>query len=139
LEEEADARRWRVFWVAAVTLIRAVGHVLKKVDGKDKKIKRSANAAFQKWKSENPEHQIFREFIERERNNLLKEYESDVYPLAEIHLAVEGERELYTIDENIFRPLLDDAWAGEDARDILTEAIEWWARQLDAIDQEASR
>ena len=35
LEEERDYRRWRVHWAAAVALVRAVGHVLDKVDGKD--------------------------------------------------------------------------------------------------------
>ena len=33
LEEETDLRRWRLHWVAAVALVRAVGHVLEKVDG----------------------------------------------------------------------------------------------------------
>ena len=43
------------------------------------------------------------------------------------------------IGENIYRRLLDVPWEGDDARDILTEAIEWWKRQLDAIDSEAAQ
>ena len=28
LEEETDPQRWRIHWVAALALVRAVGHVL---------------------------------------------------------------------------------------------------------------
>jgi hypothetical protein len=34
------------------------------------------------------------------------------------------------IGENIYRPLLDGPWEGDDARDVLTEAIEWWHASL---------
>ena len=32
LEEEEDEQRWRVLWAGAMALLRAVGHVLQKVD-----------------------------------------------------------------------------------------------------------
>jgi hypothetical protein len=38
LENETDLRRWRLHWVSAIALIRAVGHVLDKVDGKSKAV-----------------------------------------------------------------------------------------------------
>jgi hypothetical protein len=151
LEEETDFQRWRIHWAAAVALIRAVGHVLDKVDGEDPVIKQIASAAFRQWKSTDPEHEIFREFIERERNNLLKEYRSSVHPLGEVSVAVEltarplggGNPEKFghvvEIGENIYRPLLEGPWEGNDARDVLTEAIEWWDGQLKEIDQESAR
>ena len=119
LEEERDFQRWRIHWAAAVALIRAVGHVLDKVDGGDPVIEQVANSAFRCWKKPDPEHEIFREFIERERNNLLKEYHSDIHPLGAVAVAVEltaeppdgGEplklRHVAEIGENIYRPLLD--------------------------------
>jgi hypothetical protein len=151
LEDETDVRRWRVHWAAAVALIRAVGHVLDKVDGEDPIVKQAANAAFERWKGTDPKHEIFREFIDRERNNLLKEYRSDVHPHAEVALAVEysaqsadsGVPLRYTqvakLDENIYRPLLDGPWEGTDARDVLSEAIEWWDRELTAMEREVTR
>jgi hypothetical protein len=152
LEEEVDARRWRVLWAAAVALIRAVGHVLDKADGADDTVLRQvAAAAFKKWKGDDPGHTIFREFIERERNNLLKEYSSDVHPLAEVAFAIEvtarsaagGKAVTYTdvahIGENMYRPMLDGPWEGDDAREVLTEAIEWWQSQPDEIDEEVER
>lgn len=151
LEEEAGIQRWRIHWAAAVALIRAVGHVLDKVDGEDPFIKQAARAAFRQWKSADPQHEIFREFIERERNNLLKEYRSDVHPLQEVALAVEFAARpveggppvrfahIGEIGENIYRPLLDGPWEGNDARDVLSEAITWWDHQLTAIEHEAAR
>lgn len=151
LEEEADIQRWRIHWAAAVALMRAVGHVLDKVDGEDPLIKQAARAAFRQWKSADPQHEIFREFIERERNNLLKEYRSHVHPLPEVALAVEFTARpveggppvrfahIGEIGENIYRPLLDGPWEGNDARDVLSEAITWWDDQLTAIEHEAAR
>ncbi len=151
LEEETGIQRWRIHWAAAVALIRAVGHVLDKVDGQDAFIKQAAGAAFKQWKSADPKHEIFREFIERERNNLLKEYRSDVHPLPEVALAVEFTAQpvgggspvrfahIGKIGENIYRPLLEGPWEGDDARDVLSEAIAWWDSELTAIEQEAER
>lgn len=151
LEEESDPQRWRIHWAAAVALIRAVGHVLDKVDGENPFIRQAAGAAFKQWKGPDPKHEIFREFIERERNNLLKEYRSDVHPLPEIGLAVEITAQsvgggppmrfahVGEIGENIYRPLLDGPWEGDDARDVLSEAIAWWDSELKTIEQEALR
>jgi hypothetical protein len=151
LEEETDIQRWRIHWAAALALIRAVGHVLDKVDGDDPLVKQAAGAAFKQWKSEDLKHEIFREFIERERNNLLKEYHSDVHPLSEVTLAVEVTARpvgggipikfghVGEIGDNIYRPVLDGPWEGDDARDVLGEAIAWWDEQLTAIEKEVAR
>jgi hypothetical protein len=118
----------------------------------DPVVRQVAAAAFRRWKGVDPAHEIFREFIERERNNLLKEYHSDVHPLGEVVLvAVErtvqpgGGGPSVTLDrvteigENIYRPMLEAPWEGDDARDVLREAIDWWDKQLYAIDMETAR
>ena len=150
LEADTDDTRWRVHWAAAVALIRAVGHVLAKVDGANETVRKVADEAFRRWKSDDPEHHIFRDFIERERNNLLKENGTDVHPLTNVALAFQftaipvgsGEpvlvRDVAEIDENIYRPMIDGPWEGNDARDVLSLAIEWWLRELDAIDAEVN-
>jgi hypothetical protein len=147
LEEETDLSRWRVYWVAALALIRAVGHVLDKVDGRDPEVSAAAHAAYKKWKSEAPEHEIFREFIERERNSILKEYEFNIHPGDQVHVAVMATLRrvsdgapvntagIFPIGDNIYRPLLDGFREGDDARDVLTEAIAWWERELGAIER----
>jgi hypothetical protein len=148
LEEETDLARWRVHWAAAVALVRAVGHVLDKVDGEDRVLKRLALAAFRSWKSEAQEHEIFREFIEKERNSILKEYQFRHHPLEEVEVAVSftlqhpetGEKlqmgDTFPIGDNIYRPLLEGFREGDDARDVLSDAIDWWEIQLRRIEAE---
>lgn len=146
LEEETDLARWRVHWAAAVALLRAVGHVLDKVDGEDPLIKRLAFQAFKRWKGSAPEHEIFREFIEPERNSVLKEYRFRHHPLDEVQMAVgytlqnsaTGETmqlgDVLPLGDNIYRPFLEGWREGDDARDVLSEAIGWWEAELNALD-----
>jgi hypothetical protein len=151
LEEEKDLRRWRVHWAAAVALIRAVGHVLDKVDGRNPTIKKNASKLYQEWKGAASEHLIFREFIEKERNNLLKEYQINLHPLEAVPVVIQavmrpldgGEPvtvavDVLEMDENVYRPMMEGPWEGDDAREVLTEAIEWWCGQLDRVDQMVS-
>jgi hypothetical protein len=145
LEEEQDSQRWRVHWAAAVALIRAVGHVLDKVDGIDPKTKKASKMAFKRWRDD-PDCEIFRSFIEFERNNILKEYRFGPHPTDEVELALSvplrhpetgeafHETEVYSIGENIYKPMLEGFREGDDARDVLAETLEWWSRELDAID-----
>ncbi len=147
LEEEEDLRKWRIVWAGSVALVRAVGHVLDKVDGEDPILKRVAGEFFARWKK-GGEHRIFLDFVERERNSLLKEYRSDVHPLDSVGVAVQvtlmpltGGDPVATgftmdLDENLFRPMLDGPWEGVDCREVFAEAIDWWRVQLDRIDAE---
>jgi hypothetical protein len=146
LEEETDLARWRVHWTGAVALLRAVGHVLDKVDGEDPLTKRLASQAFKRWKGSAPEHEIFREFIEPERNSVLKEYRFRHHPLDEVQMAVgytlqnpvTGETvqlgDVLPLGDNIYRPFLEGWREGDDARDVLSEAIDWWEAELSALE-----
>lgn len=146
LEEEKDLSRWKVLWAGAVALVRAVGHVLDKVDGANPLIKKISSEAFRKWNSNDIEHLIFREFIEKERNNILKEYKFNHHPLDEVDLVLTstlidpetGDKKLvgdiFPIADNIYRPLLSGFREGDDARDVLSDAINWWDTQLKNIE-----
>jgi hypothetical protein len=150
LESEKDLRRWRIVWVGSMALIRAVGHVLHKVDGDHRVIRQVLNEFYEHWKTYE-EHEIFREFVEYERNNLLKEYRSDIHPLDEIPVAVQvslaplaggdpvAAAFVFNLDENIFRPMLEGRWEGIDCREVYSDAIAWWTSQLDGIDLEVLR
>lgn len=144
LEDEIDTQRWRVHWVGAVALIRAVGHVLDKVDGKSNaELGRLANARFTRWKLGAGDNRIFVQFIDRERNSILKQYAfgvdtSETVPVAVVSIAQGGlpnAARAFNLDENLFRPVI---WgdAVEDARDLYSHAIEWWQRELDEIDRD---
>jgi hypothetical protein len=144
LEEEIDTRRWRVTWVGAMALIRVVGHVLDKVDGRaNEKLGRLANARFARWKMGSGDDRLFLQFIDQERNSILKQYSfgvdtSEVVQIEVVSLAQERFPRLegtFDLDENLFRPV---SWDGavEDARDLYGQAINWWQRQLDELDRE---
>lgn len=142
LEDETGWDEWRIHWIAAVVLVRAIGHVLVKVDGgQSSEVKRIANELHKKWKLAGEDDVIFRDFIEEERNSILKEYEFGMsegpIPVAvTLRNAITGELLEHTglIEENVYRPMWSGPYEGEDGRTLLDEAIVWWKKQLDAID-----
>ncbi len=138
LEIEEDYTRFRVLWVAAITLARAVGHTLDKVDSKQSILMKTI--VEKKWKdiknSENrAENIIFFEFIENERNQILKEYEFGMLS-SPVDLVIENTDSVFTLDSCIYMPLQDGKYAGEDCRDVLAEAILWWEKYIYEIDVE---
>lgn len=140
LETEVGHIEWRLYWVLAVVLLRAVGHVLDKVDGaKSTAVRAVAKSFHQAWKVAD-EHAIFRDFIERERNSILKEYASEItegpVPIMAYLQSQDGFDVVrqFLIEENLYRPMSAGTFEGEDGRTLLDEAIEWWAKQLDEID-----
>lgn len=138
LENEEDLRRWRIQWAGALALVRAVGHVLKKVDGQNPELSSSIDTQYKDWRSNRTENAIFWDFIEKERNNILKEYRFNLHPLEDVDVAVmltlqdpeTGDTkqlaEVFPIGENIYRPVIDGFREGDDARDVYSEALEWW-------------
>lgn len=148
LQAEPDPDRWRVHWAGGAALLRAVGHVLLNVDQKaDAELARVADAAHRRWRSADSAHAVYREFILEERNNILKEYRSNVHPLDNVPVVIrltlvhpETREVRYVdqhadLDENLFRPIVEGYGEGEDARDVFEEAIDWWERELAAIEQ----
>ncbi|TXD96756.1 hypothetical protein ES754_06845 [Psychrobacter frigidicola] len=141
LEIEKDYIKFRVLWVAAITLARAVGHMLDKVDSRQ-----SASMKIvieQKWKKlkENKnreENKIFFNFIENGRNQILKEYEFGML-FSPTDLVVENVDSVFvasTMVSCIYIPFQDGVYAGEDCRDILAEAIIWWKKYINEIDEQ---
>lgn len=62
--------------LAMLAMLRSVGHVLNKVDAATPAKKTWLDERWSRWKSE----PIFRDFIELERNRLLKEYRGGIAP-----------------------------------------------------------
>ena len=139
MEDETDPDRFRVLWVGAISLLRAVGHVLHKVDAVEPKLKASSSRAFKQWKDASKGHGIFTEFIEKSRNLVLKEYEFQVDQRDEISLMIADGADASNFNsmENLFRPLVDGYGAGEDGRDVYASAIDWWEEQLTVIETTA--
>ena len=142
--EAVDAARseqeFRVRWVALVALLRAVGHVLDKVDGASTPSFRSAvDARWKEWQRDRSKHSPFWDFIEAERNSVLKTYESGV-AAGDVQVAVTTDvaPAAFTLDERLFKPLEDGPFAGEDGRDAARGAISWWENELSKVSSAAS-
>lgn len=137
LQEESHPDTFRVLWVAGIALARAVGHVLQKVDGEqDDATKKVVASAYASWKADKPGNAIFWEFIEEERNQVLKQYEIGFLP-GPVNVLAGGD--VHTLDDHLFCPITDGAFAGEDCRDVLERAVEWWERQLAEIESHHTR
>ena len=135
LDEVKSEAEWRVVWVGAMALLRAVGHVLRDEAREDPILEDAVTRAFDRHAADRKANRIFWEFIKVERDLLLKEYDSTVYDRSEVDLVffVEGAAERTTLDGNIYRPVKSEHWPGEDARDVYALAIDWWAAELAAI------
>ena len=147
LDDEKDEQRWRVLWAGAMALVRTVGHVLRNVDGKDPTVRPHVDSAWDRWKADRVTNAIFWDFIEKERNNILKEYEfsvldSSVAGLAAVeidpHTGHAVAVEFGYLDENLFRPIEKGFGKEEDPRDVYQEALEWWDAELSRIDENSA-
>src|SRR5687768_12740911 len=61
---------WRLRWVSIVTLLRSVGHVLDKVDGRrSTHLEQAVSEVWTEIKENRKDNRIYFQFIEMERNN----------------------------------------------------------------------
>ncbi|MBO1038496.1 hypothetical protein [Brucella pituitosa] len=118
-EEELEYGDWRHPWIAGLSLLRTVGHVLDKVDSKksnlhDDIIKNN----YSKWKTNELDKKIFFEFICEERNNILKTFDVG----AELIKRSDEVNLVYK--------------TGENALGLFRQAIYWWRYQLISIESQ---
>lgn len=144
LETEVGDTEWRMHWIACVVLLRTIGHVAEKVDGKvHSNLLDASRALFAEWKK-GDQHLIFREFINKERNSILKEYTSDVSegPVPIVATAIRSDGIVadfgYLIEENLYRPMGGGYYDGEDGRTLIDDSINWWKAQLSSMEKLAN-
>jgi len=145
LQAGPSGTEWRRRWITAVTLLRAVGHVLHKVDGESNpEMENTIKHWWSDLKQQKPNPAIYWGFIELERNNVIKTYRIGagqnvtVRPGAAIlnheYRQIGSTSSGPTTFENVMR---EGSFAGKDPRDLVGEAIEFWRANLDEIDQRA--
>jgi len=126
-----QGRAWRIQWVSAVVLLRAVGHVLNSIDGKDPKYASAIADAWDELKHSKPAPAIFWQFIETERNNIVKEYEIGAGQGVTVYLGQTRPADNhYLINVGPYQ--------GREQREVLAEAIAWWEEYLANIDKRAA-
>lgn len=138
----ASGLRWTTRWVAAVALLRAVGHVLDKVDAQTAgPIGDAVRYEYAALKATKPDPAIFWEFIERERNNILKVYQFAAKQNVTLRPATvcvdrkTGEARSDASGSTEYQHVMSSGpFAGRDPRDLVGEAIGWWRQYLDRVD-----
>jgi len=166
---------WVLTWAGTIALLRAVGHALVNEDAKrDARLEKAQRAWWAKLKATKPSPSIFWQFIESDRNRLLKEAELTVGQSVEGFQAYSTARPTlrapppppplrlpnYTYGQSVevilhstARPTLraprpppplrppnytyemnSGPFAGQDPRDLVRDAIDWWEKQLDGIE-----
>lgn len=136
LESVLDERRFRVYWAASLSLLRAVGHVLRNVDAKTSpEVREAIDQAWKRWIADRGAHALFWEFIECERNLVLKEYEirlnmdgATVYVESDT-----GDTVAEHLSGEYYVPVTEGHFAHEDAREVVANAIRWWTEELELI------
>jgi hypothetical protein len=144
---------WVLVWAGTIALLRAVGHVLEKEDAEgDPRLKNAQDAWRSRLKATKPDPHIFWEFIEHDRNQLLKEAELTVRRIFQDSLhdgigladSFDGQR-LPLLAPRSPPPtsictyqMKSGRFAEQDPRDLVGDAIVWWEKQLDDIEQKAA-
>lgn len=134
LDAEDDPEKFKFLWVAAVAICRTVGTSLDKVDKKTySDHERSIESQWSLIKKDKQSNQIFHEFIKFERDNMLKEYIDGTAwgPW----LVFDDEKEVGELGSGLYCPIQDGSYAGEDCRDVMRHALQWWDEKLIEIEQ----
>jgi hypothetical protein len=142
-EAGANTPYVRSRWVAIITLLRAVGHVLSNVDepAAPPEIKQRIRDAWDKLRASKPDPRIFHEFIQQDRNLTLKQYE--VRPAVNITIRLGSVWTNLQTGESGSTPssppefefvMRDGPFKGRNTLELCRDAITFWRQHLDAIE-----
>ena len=129
---------WRIDWCLVLTLLRAVGHVLDRVDGKASAIvKQVQSKHWSDWEQE----RVFSDFIKLGRDNLVKEYEINNEKKGGGLLKAPGGGLVRAPNGGILavptrRLISHGHFKGQRAAATAHQAIEWWDAKLSLIEAE---
>lgn len=150
-DDDLGGEAFRVSWFSITGLLRAVGHVLDKVDShRSEALELAINHAWAELQRTKPEPVIFWGFIESERNRFLKNYEHSVNRSVDLKLydsagikqnavtsiIVSRSQGIDTrgADVDLKSTLDHGPFTGQNERQVARRAVKWWNAQLDDID-----
>ncbi|MFC1509769.1 hypothetical protein ACFL60_08835 [Candidatus Omnitrophota bacterium] len=144
--DQLQSEWFRISWISVVTLLRAVGNVLKNVDSlSSPEMKRSINEKWEEINKSKPEPKIFWEFIVKERNRFLKNYKHGIDRSIITITALSGG--LLKVDcgdsrGGQFSPgskltsiITSGSFEGRYEKEVAWEAYNWWEEYLNEIDE----
>lgn len=120
----------RLRWITATTILRSVGYALRNIDAsRSSDLKCAIDTAWNRWKANAFQHLIFHEFIEKERNNILKEYRASIFPSTSAKEKTEDAPKIYSsllVGDRSYSPL-----------EAVDASIRWWEAELSHIEAQA--
>lgn len=131
LEDATNPADFRILWVAAMILCRAVGDALK--NDADEDVRRKSGELYKEWRAD--EDCIFNIFIKPERDAIAHggDYGVDVdFLLAPLVF----DEQVIVENEGLYVPFAGGKFGGVDARDKLIEARDWWISQIKRTEAE---
>jgi hypothetical protein len=123
---------WKVIWIGACTLLRTSIELFQ-VDAKsciNQRIGEQLNAEWQSIKKNKVEHPIFWEFLRKERNNIIHEYEWSAYSVWMDKEGVELPDRIALLnlkpkDAEAVLVMRGGIYEGRDSLELLKESAEW--------------
>ena len=148
--DELQSEKFRISWLSITTLLRAIGHVLAKVDSLESLARKQA--IDEKWdeiRATKSEPKIFWEFIEDERNRFLKTYEHEVSRTLTVptinntqiidDLGNGRGGEISSPEGSLNSVISSGEFKGRNDKELALEAYDWWAEYLDDIDERTEK
>ncbi len=144
LRQKPMGKDWKRKWKAAMTSLRSIGNVLQ---NKDSKISSKMKEVIQNKHQEMKDDDIFKDFIKKERDDLLKENETSAGQAIAITLTetVYLNRTKQTPKQDTKPPevkvkyvINKGIFEGQNPIDMYEKAINWWDEYLDDIDRKVS-
>ena len=136
LKSETKPEDWSWKWAAFCALLRCIGHVLYKVDSKECEILRSINVEEWRVRKDAP---IFTEFIEKERNNILKQYKFSGRRYSGMSQGAWQRCQFQGAVPPVTYEISDGTFKGQDPREVGAQALDWWNEYLDILDEEVRK
>lgn len=127
------SQNWRAEFIVAITTLRAVGHVLHKVDClRFPEIAPEVEDRFRRWKKGEGDDALFVHFIEDARNLLLKTYAFPGDEAAVFKTDVSGE---FSRDDPDPNRVTSGYFEGSSVIALLQHSHNWWQSELSDIAQ----
>jgi hypothetical protein len=129
---EISYSQWKVEWAGICALLKAAVHLMKAKDARSclpDRVKSEFKAAYDELGKNKDKYSLFWKFIDKERHNILKEYEFSAYeaiirpdgttrqPKGLLSTMEEGEKEALLIRSGEYQ--------GRNALEVLSESVEW--------------
>jgi hypothetical protein len=140
-----QSEEFRVSWFAIVGLLRAIGHVLEKIDAENSPaMRRAIKAKWEELNSNRPHPLIFWGFIEAERNRFLKNYEYGIHrtltarhdsgSLISIVDVGKSQGGVLSSGAELQSRIADGPFEGQHEKHVAWQAYDWWVQYLDEVD-----